>query len=73
MDKHSIIHRIMETKVVAVIRGQDAGEAVKLSKAAVDGGVRAIELTYTTPGIEEAFQRIAEYECTFRSRLGTGF
>lgn len=58
MDKHSIIHRITETKVVAVIRGQDAKEAAQLSKAAVEGGIQAIELTYTTPGIEEVFKEM---------------
>ncbi|MFF2498185.1 bifunctional 2-keto-4-hydroxyglutarate aldolase/2-keto-3-deoxy-6-phosphogluconate aldolase [Peribacillus sp. NPDC058075] len=58
MDKHSIIRRITETKVVAVIRGQDAKEAAQLSKAAVEGGIQAIELTYTTPGIEDAFKEL---------------
>ncbi|MEH6946645.1 bifunctional 2-keto-4-hydroxyglutarate aldolase/2-keto-3-deoxy-6-phosphogluconate aldolase [Bacillus sp. JJ634] len=58
MDKHSIIHRITETKVVAVIRGQDAEEAIQLSKAAMEGGIRAIELTYTTPQIEDVFKEL---------------
>jgi 2-dehydro-3-deoxyphosphogluconate aldolase/(4S)-4-hydroxy-2-oxoglutarate aldolase len=58
MDKYSIIHRITETKVVAVIRGRDGEEAAQLSKAAVEGGIRAIELTYTTPQIEEAFKEL---------------
>jgi len=58
MDKHSIIHQITEAKVVAVIRGQDAEEAIQLSKAAVEGGIRAIELTYTTPQIEGVFKEL---------------
>ncbi|WP_057912876.1 bifunctional 2-keto-4-hydroxyglutarate aldolase/2-keto-3-deoxy-6-phosphogluconate aldolase [Peribacillus muralis] len=58
MDKHSIINQLTEMKVVAVIRGQNAEEAAQLSKAAVEGGVRAIELTYTTPRIEEAFKQL---------------
>jgi 2-dehydro-3-deoxyphosphogluconate aldolase/(4S)-4-hydroxy-2-oxoglutarate aldolase len=58
MDKHSIIHQLMETKVVAVIRGRNGEEAAQLSKAAMDGGIRAIELTYTTPQIEDAFKEL---------------
>ncbi|USK68459.1 bifunctional 2-keto-4-hydroxyglutarate aldolase/2-keto-3-deoxy-6-phosphogluconate aldolase [Peribacillus asahii] len=58
MDKHSIIYQITEAKVVAVIRGQDAEEAIQLSKAAVEGGIRAIELTYTTPQIEDVFKKL---------------
>ena len=58
MDKHSIIYQITEAKVVAVIRGQDAEEAIQLSKAAVEGGIRAIELTYTTPQIEGVFKEL---------------
>ncbi|AOH55172.1 bifunctional 2-keto-4-hydroxyglutarate aldolase/2-keto-3-deoxy-6-phosphogluconate aldolase [Peribacillus muralis] len=58
MDKHSIIKQITEMKVVAVIRGQHAEEAAKLSKAAIEGGIRAIELTYTTPQVEEVFKQL---------------
>lgn len=58
MEKHSIINQLTEMKVVAVIRGQHAEEAAQLSKAAIEGGIRAIELTYTTPQIEEAFKHL---------------
>ncbi|PZE21124.1 bifunctional 2-keto-4-hydroxyglutarate aldolase/2-keto-3-deoxy-6-phosphogluconate aldolase [Paenibacillus xerothermodurans] len=58
MDKHFIIQQITESKIVAVIRGQDGAEAAELSKAALEGGIRAIELTYTTPHIEEAFKEL---------------
>lgn len=58
MEKHSIINQLAEMKVVAVIRGQHAEEAAQLSKAAIEGGIRAIELTYTTPQIEEAFKHL---------------
>jgi 2-dehydro-3-deoxyphosphogluconate aldolase/(4S)-4-hydroxy-2-oxoglutarate aldolase len=62
MDKHSIIQQLTETKVVAVIRGRNGEEAGQLSKAAVEGGIQAIELTYTTPQIEEAFKELQNTE-----------
>lgn len=57
--KHSILARISELKVVAVIRGNAAEEAIELSKAAADGGIEAIELTYTTPNINQVFKELA--------------
>ncbi|MCS0670609.1 bifunctional 2-keto-4-hydroxyglutarate aldolase/2-keto-3-deoxy-6-phosphogluconate aldolase [Cytobacillus firmus] len=62
MNKHSIIQQLTEAKVVAVIRGQNAEEAAQLSKAAAEGGIRAIELTYTTPQVEAAFKELQNEE-----------
>ena len=58
MNKYSTINALTSTKVVAVIRGKDASEATELSKAAVEGGIKAIELTYTTPQIEDTFRAL---------------
>lgn len=58
MLKHEILSSITNTKVVAVIRGSSAEEAVELSKAAIEGGIRAIELTYTTPQVQKAFEAL---------------
>lgn len=58
MLKHEILSTITETKVVAVIRGSSAEEAIELSKAAVEGGIRVIELTYTTPNVQKAFEAL---------------
>ncbi|WP_374989029.1 bifunctional 2-keto-4-hydroxyglutarate aldolase/2-keto-3-deoxy-6-phosphogluconate aldolase [Priestia megaterium] len=58
MNKYSTINALTSTKVVAVIRGKDASEATELSKAAVEGGIKAIELTYTTPQIEDTFRSL---------------
>ncbi|PAF21323.1 bifunctional 2-keto-4-hydroxyglutarate aldolase/2-keto-3-deoxy-6-phosphogluconate aldolase [Terribacillus saccharophilus] len=57
--KHSILARISELKVVAVIRGNTAKDAIELSKAAAGGGIKAIELTYTTPNIDQVFRELA--------------
>ncbi|MDN7246151.1 bifunctional 2-keto-4-hydroxyglutarate aldolase/2-keto-3-deoxy-6-phosphogluconate aldolase [Planococcus shenhongbingii] len=60
MLKHAILSRLTETKVVAVIRGSSAEEAITLSKAAVQGGIPAIELTYTTPQVQKVFEALGE-------------
>ncbi|MCF6410058.1 bifunctional 2-keto-4-hydroxyglutarate aldolase/2-keto-3-deoxy-6-phosphogluconate aldolase [Pseudalkalibacillus salsuginis] len=56
--KHSILAEISDSKVVAVIRGQNPEEAVQLSKGAIEGGIRAIELTYTTPQVDDVFRQL---------------
>jgi 2-dehydro-3-deoxyphosphogluconate aldolase/(4S)-4-hydroxy-2-oxoglutarate aldolase len=50
----SVLDRLRVLRVIAVVRGQDADEALQLARALVAGGVGAIELTFTIPGAEEA-------------------
>jgi len=68
MLKYSVLAKIAETKVVAVIRGNNAEEAVILSKAAIEGGIQAIELTYTTPQVQKVFEDLQDEEAL----LGAG-
>jgi len=58
MSKFETHAQIAASKVVAVIRGSDAEEAIQLSKAAAEGGIRAIELTYTTPNVQKVFEEL---------------
>lgn len=60
MLRYSILLKLEEAKVVAVIRGGSAEEAIELSKAAIEGGIRAIELTYTTPQVGKVFEALAQ-------------
>ncbi|WP_144460083.1 bifunctional 2-keto-4-hydroxyglutarate aldolase/2-keto-3-deoxy-6-phosphogluconate aldolase [Siminovitchia fortis] len=56
MQKLEVLKALTGAKVVAVIRGNHAEEATLLSQAAIAGGIRAIELTYTTPFVEDTFK-----------------
>ncbi|RXZ01692.1 bifunctional 2-keto-4-hydroxyglutarate aldolase/2-keto-3-deoxy-6-phosphogluconate aldolase [Fictibacillus sp. S7] len=58
LPKYSVYQVLMEAKVVAVVRGQNSHEAIQVSKAAIEGGITAIELTYTTPEVEEVFKEL---------------
>lgn len=62
MLKHEVLQQLTQSKLVAVIRGETAEEAIILSEAAIEGGIRAIELTYTTPFVEEAFKALKNSE-----------
>lgn len=58
MLKMTRLKALSEAKVVAVIRGNSAEEATVISRAAIEGGIQAIELTYTTPFIEDTFKSL---------------
>jgi 2-dehydro-3-deoxyphosphogluconate aldolase/(4S)-4-hydroxy-2-oxoglutarate aldolase len=57
------LQRLRDARVAAVIRADDAESAVAVAEALVEGGLTAVELTYTTPGAGDAIARA-------RSRFG---
>lgn len=57
--KIETLQQLSESKVVAVVRGGTAEEAIQISEAAIEGGFRAIELTYTTPDVPKVFEALS--------------
>ena len=61
MDKVEILNIIRETGVIAIMRAQSSDQLIAAADAIKLGGVRAIEVTMTTPGalgvIAEAKER----------------
>ncbi|MGX6449835.1 bifunctional 4-hydroxy-2-oxoglutarate aldolase/2-dehydro-3-deoxy-phosphogluconate aldolase, partial [Patulibacter sp. S7RM1-6] len=57
-DHTAALARLADAAVVAVVRAPGAEEAVRLSAALLAGGITAIELTFTTPGAEDALARV---------------
>jgi 2-dehydro-3-deoxyphosphogluconate aldolase/(4S)-4-hydroxy-2-oxoglutarate aldolase len=55
-----VIERLRAAAVIAVLRTPDADSAVRAAQALAAGGVRAIELTFTTPGAADALRRARE-------------
>lgn len=68
LSKYETLQALHEQKVVAVIRGESPEEAIAISRAAVAGGIRAIEVTYTTPNVAQVFTALQKYDLI----LGTG-
>lgn len=56
--KMNVLSQLKENYVFAVVRGKTAEEALIISEKCVAGGIKNIELTYTTPN---ASQAIREY------------
>jgi 2-dehydro-3-deoxyphosphogluconate aldolase / (4S)-4-hydroxy-2-oxoglutarate aldolase len=49
MAKEQIITRIRDCGVVAVVRAESTEQAIKITDACIEGGVAAIEVTFTVP------------------------
>ncbi|MCJ8343581.1 MAG: bifunctional 2-keto-4-hydroxyglutarate aldolase/2-keto-3-deoxy-6-phosphogluconate aldolase [Cetobacterium sp.] len=60
LNKHKIINEILEVGVVAVIRAESIVEAKRISAACIEGGVKAIEVTYTVPGASEVIKELGK-------------
>ena len=60
LKKSETLERIINTGIVAVVRAENVAEAVRISSACIEGGVPAIEVTYTVPGATEVIKALKE-------------
>jgi 2-dehydro-3-deoxyphosphogluconate aldolase/(4S)-4-hydroxy-2-oxoglutarate aldolase len=60
MDKKEVLEKIKTLGLVAVIRGPTADLTIQMVDALVAGGVKGIEITYSTPNAEEVTARVAK-------------
>ena len=56
MRKFEVIQKIEKVGVVAVVRASNSEEAKKIALACMEGGVDAIEITYTVPGANKVIE-----------------
>jgi 2-dehydro-3-deoxyphosphogluconate aldolase / (4S)-4-hydroxy-2-oxoglutarate aldolase len=61
---------IRETRLVGVIRADDADQALRIAEAAIDGGIAVIELTFTVPQVARAIGTLRAGGR--RARVGAG-
>lgn len=73
MKKLNVLRNITECGIVAIIRTQSKEEAVNIFDALVVGGITSVEISYTTPGANEAIQELAaRYGNTSEVVVGAG-
>ena len=72
MDKQTVIQKIKDVGIVAVVRATSADEAKKITEACMQGGVPAIELTFTVPGAHKVIEELASYYKNDDIILGAG-
>lgn len=56
----SALECVREVGLLAVLRGRTAADAVEVADALIEAGVLVIEVTFTTPGAEQAMCTLAE-------------
>jgi len=59
-DKSEVIAALTDPGIIAVVRAQSRGQVLPLSEALLAGGVRAIEITTTTPEAIEAIREVSK-------------
>jgi 2-dehydro-3-deoxyphosphogluconate aldolase/(4S)-4-hydroxy-2-oxoglutarate aldolase len=59
MKKLEILHQIVESGLVVVVRAESEELATRIAGACVDGGVRVLEITFTVPGAARAIERLS--------------
>ena len=60
MDKEIVLAKIKSQGVVSVVRGKDAEDGVRIADACIAGGVKAIEVAFTTPRAHETIRTLVD-------------
>lgn len=72
MDKEQVIGRILKQGLVAVVRTESADQAKRVAAACLEGGVAALEITFTVPGAHKAIEDLAKEYSKGEILLGAG-
>ncbi|MBC2857135.1 bifunctional 2-keto-4-hydroxyglutarate aldolase/2-keto-3-deoxy-6-phosphogluconate aldolase [Cetobacterium sp. 2A] len=72
MKKINTLNRIIDSKIVAVIRSENIKEAIRVSDACIQGGIKAIEVTYTIPNATDVIKCLKEEFADKNLLIGAG-
>jgi 2-dehydro-3-deoxyphosphogluconate aldolase/(4S)-4-hydroxy-2-oxoglutarate aldolase len=59
MSRQELVTRIKDNGLVAVVRAESAEKAYRIFDACIEGGVAAIEITFTVPGAHKIIEDLA--------------
>lgn len=59
MSRQELVTRIRQNGLVAVVRAESAEKAYRIFDACIEGGVAAIEITFTVPGAHKIIEDLA--------------
>ena len=72
MDKECILTKIQDCGIVAVVRASSPDKAERITDACIEGGVAAIELTFTVPHADKVIEALAKKYTPDQILLGAG-
>jgi 2-dehydro-3-deoxyphosphogluconate aldolase / (4S)-4-hydroxy-2-oxoglutarate aldolase len=59
MDRFRLISELHSSRLVAVVRSKSADEALALARAAIEGGIKFVEITFSVPGALDVIKELA--------------
>ncbi|SFL94512.1 bifunctional 2-keto-4-hydroxyglutarate aldolase/2-keto-3-deoxy-6-phosphogluconate aldolase [Halanaerobium salsuginis] len=72
MSKVEDLKRVEETGIVAVVRAENAEQALKITEAVKKGGIEAIEITMTVPGAVDVIKQLTDEYSKDEMLIGAG-
>lgn len=66
------MQRIADGGLIAVVRADNEEQAIKIADACMQGGVAALEITYTVPGATRVIERLAQEYSNGEILIGAG-
>lgn len=73
MTRTKVVERITEGGLVAVVRAESTEQAERITEACIEGGVAAIELTFTVPKAHRLIEHMADrYSGSNEITIGAG-
>lgn len=72
MNKELVLTKICDSGVVAVVRAENGEKAKRIADACLEGGVPAIELTFTVPMAHKVIEELAKEYQNGEMILGAG-
>ena len=70
--KWDVLHRIIDSGMVAIIRGDIADHAARIAEACVNGGVTTLEVTFTVPSAARIIETLSKQYKPNELVLGAG-
>src|SRR6185503_15947379 len=59
MDRIALVSELHQHRLVAVVRSKSADEALALARAASEGGIQFVEITFSVPGALDVIKELA--------------
>ena len=72
LSKEKILSRIKDGGLVAVVRADSSEQAQRITEACIEGGVAAIEITFTVPGAQDVIKGLAAKYTSGEIIIGAG-
>ena len=70
--KLAVLSRVLESGLVAIVRTDSPEQAARIAEACAEGGVAALEVTFTVPGASSVIESLAKRYKPEQMSIGAG-